>query len=145
MDPITAIFVGVKVVSLTKQFAERVLKLALDTKSVVKTVKEVPANLELIDLELTAINDLVQNLDNDLRKCSEEPIPLPLQDQMKTIIESGEKTMAKIDRALDPYRASGIKKHARVLFGGKEDMQELKKELRKLKTSLSFVMDMMTL
>jgi hypothetical protein len=114
-------------------------------RELVKTVKEFKDDFETIDRELTAISGLMQSLYKDLNTCSQELIPPALKSQVKELVDSAEHVMRKADRTLRSYRVTGIKKHARVLLNGREDTQVVKQELIKLKTSLSFAVDMMTL
>lgn len=120
-------------------------KAAQDVNDVVQTAREFKSNFESIDQELHAIVGLMQTLYKDLNSSSQENIPPAIEARLKELVDSGEKIMEKVERTLKPYRVTGFKKHARVFLGGKEDIQELKQDLLRLKTSLSFVVDMMTL
>lgn len=137
--------VSIKIALKVCELIPEALKLVKGIDEFIRNAKEFPHSLKSIQDELNAIVGLLQNLYQDLDTRSQELIPPALEIRVSNLVSIGEEIIAKVNRILVSYQKSGVGKYARFLRSGKEDLDEVKQQLERLKGSLDFAVNMMTL
>lgn len=141
MDPVTIHHIATNVANLIPG----TVKLAVGIYEFIQEAKDFPSNLKSIQNVLDAIVELLQSLYQDLSTRSQTLIPPELEIRVNKLVSTGEETMANVSRILVSYKKGGVGKYTRFLVSGKEDLEKAKQQLESLKTSLAFVVNMITL